>query len=213
MRQIADFLVHRIIQLNFTFERSCMKVICRHTHTHFLVSSKGVCYPGLQQLVAQWSPPSDRTKFSSLINAGAPVGTVTVLTMAGFLADRFGWESVFYVSGAMTIAWYVFWIFLVYDTPAVHPRITEEELILITGYSKKHHGLSSVDRVRQKIPWRSILTSVPVWVMIGAHTGQNWVRMYVIIIILWNKLLTRDFDICHERDRLTNWRTLPADNN
>ena len=26
----------------------------------------------------------------------------------------------------------------------------------------------------QKIPWRSILTSVPVWALVVTHFGQNW---------------------------------------
>ena len=136
---------------------------------------KGFCYPALQQVVANWSPPSERTKFSSLINAGAPVGTVVVLTSAGFLADRAGWESIFYVSGAITCIWYIVWHFVVYNSPAEHPSISDQEFTQITGHSKAHHLSTGKDLVRQKTPWRDILSSVPVWVMIGAHTGQNWV--------------------------------------
>ena len=43
------------------------------------------------------------------------------------MADYFGWEAVFYVTGGTTLVWIFFWFYLVYDTPAMHPRISKEE--------------------------------------------------------------------------------------
>lgn len=34
---------------------------------------------------------------------------------------------VFYVSGTFTCLWYVAWLLLVYDSPTIHPRISENE--------------------------------------------------------------------------------------
>ena len=50
---------------------------------------------------------------------------------SGYLCDYVGWESVFYVFGAIGIVWFIFWCFLVFDGPDVHPRISEEEKAFI----------------------------------------------------------------------------------
>ena len=50
-----------------------------------------------------------------------------IFTIAGYVADYLGWEAVFYVTGASTLVWVVLWFYLVYDTPAEHPRIAKEE--------------------------------------------------------------------------------------
>ena len=39
--------------------------------------------------------------------------------MCGILIDSFGWESAFYVIGSITCVWFVFWWFLVFDTPGI----------------------------------------------------------------------------------------------
>lgn len=49
------------------------------------------------------------------------------MPMCGFLIASVGWESVFYVTGAIGIVWSFAWFTTVYDSPAQHPRITEEE--------------------------------------------------------------------------------------
>ena len=50
---------------------------------------------------------------------------------SGYLCDYVGWESVFYVFGVIGLVWFIFWCFLVFDGPDVHPRISEEEKAFI----------------------------------------------------------------------------------
>jgi len=45
----------------------------------------------------------------------------------GYLIATTGWESVFYVSGALGLLWIICWKLLVYDTPAEHPTISNRE--------------------------------------------------------------------------------------
>ena len=42
-----------------------------------------------------------------------------------------GWPSVFYAIGGASLFWFVLWCFLVYGTPADHPRISAEELLYL----------------------------------------------------------------------------------
>jgi len=49
------------------------------------------------------------------------------MPICGFLIASLGWESVFYVTGAIGIIWSVAWFLLVFDSPSQHPRISTEE--------------------------------------------------------------------------------------
>lgn len=62
---------------------------------------------------------------------GMSLGTVIALPFSGILAEKLGWESVFYVQGGLGAIWCVLWIFLVFDTPQDHPRIHPAERQLL----------------------------------------------------------------------------------
>lgn len=56
-----------------------------------------------------------------------------------------GWESVFYVQGAMTLVWCVLWFILVTDSPRQHKGISEAE---------KEYILASIgDQKKMKVRW------------------------------------------------------------
>ena len=56
---------------------------------------------------------------------GAQAGTVIALPISGALADEVGWESVFYFFGILGCLWFLFWLFLCFDSPATHSRISQ----------------------------------------------------------------------------------------
>lgn len=79
----------------------------------------------MQAMIAKWLPFSERSRYSSIIWAGAQAGTMIALPISGLLADRLSWESVFYFFGAGGVIWFLFWLIFVFDSPAKHPRITK----------------------------------------------------------------------------------------
>ena len=44
------------------------------------------------------------------------------LNIAGIVIDQWGWPSIFYLTGALSLAWVAGWFYLIYDTPDKHPR-------------------------------------------------------------------------------------------
>ena len=54
--------------------------------------------------------------------------------------------SGFYSTGIVTIIWFVAWVFLVYETPRKHPRISENEI----RYIETNIALDDRPRI---IPW------------------------------------------------------------
>ena len=99
------------------------------------------------------------------------MGTLIIFTVAGVVADTLGWAAVFYVTGASSLVWVAAWWLLVADTPATHPAISTEERQFIEAAIQQG---AELDRRRLVTPWRSILTSVPVWAIVLGHSASNW---------------------------------------
>ncbi|XP_075158309.1 major facilitator superfamily transporter 10 isoform X2 [Haematobia irritans] len=91
---------------------------------------EGVTYPAMHAMLAHWIPPLERNKFAAVVYAGSNIGTVISMPLAGWLCSlEFlgGWPLAFYVFGILGIVWFAFWMYLVYDKPSVHPRISIKE--------------------------------------------------------------------------------------
>lgn len=58
---------------------------------------------------------------------GSSVGAALTYPICGFIIDQWGWEIVFYLSGAIGTLWFIAWWIFVYDSPAQHPRISADE--------------------------------------------------------------------------------------
>lgn len=104
------------------------------------------------------------------------------MLMAGILAANWGWESVFYVMGGLSVIWTILWIWLVQDTPSKQPLISVEERNLITT------SLGTVDshektKPKKAVPWKKVFTSVPFYAILVAHACSNF-GWYMLLIEL-----------------------------
>jgi len=130
---------------------------------------EGVTFPAMHAMLSKWAPPNERSGLSGWVYSGASLGTVLSMPTSGYMCDRYGWESVFYLSGLLGIIWFLFWSWIVFDSPSKHPRISAEE----KEYIAKCIGPAHSDK-SPPVPWRHIFTSVPVWAIIITHIAQNW---------------------------------------
>jgi ACS family sodium-dependent inorganic phosphate cotransporter len=105
---------------------------------------------------------------ASITFAGVYAGTVIAMPASGLLAIAYGWESVFYVFGAIGCVWLVLWMIIVRRGPEDDPFISEEE----KNYIVKKIGLRKEENVSP--PWRAIFTSAPVWAIVASHCAENW---------------------------------------
>lgn len=142
----------------------------------FLGFAGGFMYPALHVLVARWAPPEEKGKFISALMGGT-LGTVATWSLTGPLLDKYGWASAFYVPGALTFVWCIFWWYLVADTPSEHPRISisERKYILdaLGDKIKKSKGLP---------PFKRICTSFPFLAMIILHFGNLWGLYFIMTV-------------------------------
>jgi ACS family sodium-dependent inorganic phosphate cotransporter len=130
---------------------------------------EGVTLPALNVMLAQWTPPDERSKTGSFVYVGAPLGTVFATAVSGFILNNTRWPMVFYFFGGIGIFWYFIWIIVCYNTPREHPYITDQEAKYLDQQLSEH-----AHKNPPPVPWRHMLTSMPLWALILVQVGHDW---------------------------------------
>lgn len=133
---------------------------------------EGVTYPCLHAIWSKWAPIYERSQLNSFAFSGSYIGTVVMMPFLGWMAENYGWESVFYLTGVLGCVWFFFWMILVKESPESDPYITEEE----RTYICKSLGKTSTTKsdVPTKVPWKAIFTSKAVYAIVAANFSENW---------------------------------------
>uniref|UniRef100_A0AAR2KGY5 Major facilitator superfamily (MFS) profile domain-containing protein n=1 Tax=Pygocentrus nattereri TaxID=42514 RepID=A0AAR2KGY5_PYGNA len=141
---------------------------------------EGVTYPACHGMWSKWAPPLERSRLATTSFCGSYAGAVIAMPLAGVLVQYVGWPSVFYIYGVFGILWYIFWLLLAYESPAVHPTISEEEKTYIETTIGEGASLMSATE-KFKTPWRQFFTSMPVYAIIVANFCRSW-TFYLLLI-------------------------------
>ncbi|EDW01400.1 sialin [Drosophila grimshawi] len=129
----------------------------------------GLAWPSMHVLTAKWIPPNERSKFVSAY-LGSSVGVALFYPIFGYIIAWTSWEWVYYICGIFGMLWFTAWQFLVFDSPAQHPRIAQSE----QRYIEKSLGASVQNSTPGPTPWKAIVTSRPVWMNVVAQWGGIW---------------------------------------
>ncbi|XP_063401010.1 vesicular glutamate transporter 1-like isoform X1 [Mytilus trossulus] len=139
---------------------------------------EGVTYPACHGMWRHWAPPLERSKLATISFCGSYAGAVLGMPLSGILTKNFGWQSGFYVFGAMGIIWSIFFWFFSFERPACNPYISQEELIYIETSIGENTSLTNKN---MRTPWLSFFTSMPVYAINVANFCRSW-TFYLLII-------------------------------
>ncbi|XP_052802907.1 vesicular glutamate transporter 1-like isoform X2 [Mya arenaria] len=139
---------------------------------------EGVTYPACHGIWSHWAPPLERSKLATTAFCGSYAGAVIGMPLSGILTKTLGWQSGFYVFGAMGMVWAVVWWFLAFERPSKHPYITEHERVYIETCIGEN---TSVLKTEMKTPWLKFATSLPVIAIMVANFCRSW-TFYLLII-------------------------------
>ncbi|XP_023216682.1 sialin-like [Centruroides sculpturatus] len=131
---------------------SCQRVVLGVLHA--------LTFPSGITLLSRWSPVNERSTLMSICISGNLIGSIISTSLSGYLCEygfSGGWPSTFYVIGIYGCVLSLGLLFFVYDYPEEFSGITQKEILHIQQNSK-----NNTNNIK-KIPWKSILTSVPVW--------------------------------------------------
>ncbi|CAH8862957.1 unnamed protein product [Trichobilharzia szidati] len=110
---------------------------------------QGVMMPNIACLIAIWSPPTEKSRFTAFVFSGIIFGTVLGQTSAGIISQPRAihshlhtapiyvsyWYNVHYLFGIIALIFSLLWIILVYNSPENHPWIGENEKHFLTDPS------------------------------------------------------------------------------
>ncbi|XP_030559335.1 sialin [Drosophila novamexicana] len=130
--------------------------------------------PPLYQLFVTWAHPTERTSMLSFAYSGLIVGSIGIYPLASYLSD-FGWTVPFYVLGSVSMLYGLSCNWLIYNSLEQHPRLTAEEREYLQQFAQKPQHL--------RIPWRSLLTSLPVYAFVLTHVFHNYTFLVLSLVM------------------------------
>lgn len=129
---------------------------------------QGFYYPCTHTLLSKWVHPSERGVLTTIVYSGTQAGSVVMLAVSGILASStLGWPGIFYCSGGATMLWTIVWIIFGSSAPDKCSRISIEERKFIESTPGASH-------TKLRVPWLSVLRSIPVISLIIVHATQCW---------------------------------------
>ncbi|KAL7051886.1 hypothetical protein ACKWTF_004679 [Chironomus riparius] len=132
--------------------------------------SSGFSFSSANDVLSRWIPLAERSRSASFTTAGINFGTFMANFVSGYISISLGWEWIFYTFSITTIIWCIIWFFTVHRSPETDTWITATEKQFIINSLADKNGEKAVT----KPPWKSLLTSLPLWAIIVAHSSYTW---------------------------------------
>ncbi|UYV62380.1 SLC17A2 [Cordylochernes scorpioides] len=134
--------------------------------------AQGMAYTALYAAMGRWAPPRERASLLAVAMTGNQVGSILGMLATGFLCLNPGWRAPFVIFGSSGLLAAIMVFLVVYNEPVEHPRISPQELTYLT--QNLPHISSGTEKKKTQIPWKSLLTSGPVWTLTVTKTCWTW---------------------------------------
>lgn len=118
-------------------------------------------FPAANKTVAEWFPGKERALATGIYNSGSNIGAIVAPVLIPWLLMSYGWESAFYVTGALGLLWLLLWA-VFYGKPA-EKKILPSELAYINSDTETATADDTSDK---KVHWFSLLRERNVWAFI-----------------------------------------------
>lgn len=132
-------------------------------------------YPAAVKAVAEWFPQKERGLATGLFNAGTSLGVVAALLIVPWILSNYGWQEVFWITGALGFVWLIFWL-IFYDVPARQKRLSAEE------YDYIRSGQEVEADQQTPIRWFKLFGQPQTWALI---TGKGLIDPIYWFFLFW----------------------------
>lgn len=118
-------------------------------------------FPSAIKTVAEWFPKKERALATGIFNSGANVGAIAAPLTVPFIAEKWGWQWAFVITGAIGFVWLIFWFFS-YEIPAKQKRLGKAEYDYIHSDADEIKVNDAVAD-KGKISWLNLLAYKQTW--------------------------------------------------
>ncbi|MFM0645617.1 MFS transporter [Paraburkholderia bryophila] len=145
-------------------------------------------YPTLNRVVTTWFPDNERARAIASYTSGQYVGLAFLTPALVLTQQHFGWQGVFFLTGAIGVLWGLVW-YASYREPSESTDINEAELETIrAGGGLVDLGKSERDSAQPRrarygaAEWRAVLGNRKLW---GVYIGQIAVTSTLWFFLTW----------------------------
>ncbi len=132
-------------------------------------------FPAAMKAVSEWFPKKEKGLATGILNAGSSVGVVAALALVPWILNAYGWQEVFWITGALGFVWLAVW-WIIYELPSKHKRVTRAELILIQD------GQDKVEFPAPEIKWWELFRMRETWAVV---TGKFLIDPIYWFFLFW----------------------------
>lgn len=146
----------------------------------FVGFTESPAFPANSRIVQTWFPRKERAFATGVYTAGEYVGLAFATPFLFWLLSSFGWNSVFYVAGAMGLVFSLFW-FKFYQDPNKHKKINQEEL----AYIQEDKQTPQAKNEPAKLTLKQFLQLFKYRKLVGMYIGQFAITTTLYFFLTW----------------------------
>lgn len=122
----------------------------------FLGITESGNFPAAIKATAEWFPKKERAFATGIFNSGANVGAIIAPLSVPLIAEQWGWQWAFILTGIIGFVWLILW-FIYYEIPAKQKKLSEAEFEYI------HSDKDDNEINQEKVSWFKLLRFRQTW--------------------------------------------------
>jgi len=126
-------------------------------------------FPGATRAMQLWYPRQERGFVQGITHSASRVGAAIAPPLVVLIMTTFGWQSVFYFSGAIGIVWALSWYLVYRNLPEEHRLVNRAELEHIRGLDQNGNVNQAQSGKKPSVPWGTLLKSPNMWAIMCAY--------------------------------------------
>ncbi|MRW88911.1 MFS transporter [Duganella sp. FT80W] len=143
-------------------------------------------FPGNSRITSAWFPTKERGTAAAIFNSAQYFATVLFAPIMGWLVHSFGWESVFFVMGALGVFMSFIWLKTIYG-PKDHPKVNAAELAYIEagGALIDLESKNKVVATTKIDTWACIKQLLGNRMLLGVYIAQYCLNTLTYFFLTW----------------------------
>ena len=128
-------------------------------------------FPTATRAMQMWYPRDERGFVQGISHAASRFGAAIGPPIAVAIMIHYGWRSVFYVIGVLSLLWSLLYMLVYRNMPEEDRKVSRAELARIRGLDEKGEIKQANVAKRPKVPWSILLKHGNMWAVMCAYAA------------------------------------------
>ena len=145
-------------------------------------------FPTATRAMQMWYPRDERGFVQGISHAASRFGAAIGPPVAVAIMIHYGWRSVFYVIGILSLLWSLLYMTVYRNMPEEDVHVSRAELARIRGRNEKGEIKQANIAKRPKVPWSILLKHGNMWAVMCAYATYiyslwfflSWLPSYLV---------------------------------